>query len=120
MAGPQDLVSHESYEYAVARTARAKILHKRFKEGFRCGVEDYQVVFCSLIKKGDEECAGLCDQERKVVYVLCDDEWRETLLHEVMHAVVTESGIRQAPSYMGWNLEEVLCEVSSKTLRVLL
>lgn len=120
MAGAQDLVAHESYEYVVARTAKAKVLHKRFKDGFRCGVEDYAVIFCSKITKEGEEIAGLCDMSRKVIYVLCDEDWRETLLHEIMHAVITESGVRQAPSYMGWNLEEVLCEVSSKTLRVLL
>lgn len=120
MASAQDLVAHESYEYVVARSAKSKVLHKRFKDGFRCGVEDYAVIFCSSLKKDGEEQAGLCDMTNKVIYVLCDDEWKETLLHEIMHAVITESGLRQAPSYMGWNLEEVLCEVSSKTLRILL
>lgn len=120
MAGAQDLVAHEQYEYALASSARAKRLSKRFKEGIRCGVENYKVIMCSVIKMKGNTFAGLCDQSNKILLVLDDKEWRETLLHEVMHAIVSESGIRQAPSYMGWDLEEVLCEQSSKTLRILL
>jgi predicted regulator of amino acid metabolism with ACT domain len=120
MASTQDLITHESYEYEVAGSARAKALARRFKDGIRCGVEDYKVIFCAKIAVNKVQVAGLCDQENKQLLVKCDNEWKETLLHEIMHAIVTESGLRQAPSYMGWDLEEVLCEQSSKALRILL
>lgn len=75
----------------------------------------YKIVYCEALLGDGQSIAGLCDSQSTTLYVVDGSDIQETLLHEILHSEIAESGIRQTP---GWSrdIEELICETISQGL----
>lgn len=75
-----------------------------------------KVVICTDLQVYDRDCFGCFDPNTRTLFidVTAGNPW-ETLIHELVHAEIAESGLRQTGS---WNadIEEIVCEVMSATM----
>jgi hypothetical protein len=73
----------------------------------------YKIVYCEALLVDGQSVAGLCDSQNTTLYVVDGSDIQETLLHEIIHSEIAESGIRQTP---GWtrDIEELVCEAVSQ------
>ena len=95
--------------------AERKRLETKFGKVVRISRKDYSIVYCHELRAGGQDLAGLCEPNRRVIYINIDFEpIEETLLHELFHAEFAESGLHQTNS---WNhdLEELVVETLSKS-----
>lgn len=60
------------------------------------------------------EVYGYCDYALKELHVAKNEEYFSTLIHEMIHAILWESGLNNAK--INNDIEEVLCEVLSRQL----
>lgn len=89
-------------------------LNKTYGTFALAGRKKYKLIWCEWLKWEENQLWGLCDYESKKIYVT-EKELKETLIHELIHAEIGESGMRCMPS---WNidLEELVCEAASRML----
>jgi hypothetical protein len=87
----------------------------KFGKSLRLAHKDYQLVFCEELTIDGVSCRGLCDLTDKVIYVVQDGDMEATLLHEIFHGLVYESGFKQRNDW-DQNMEEALVEVFSQNV----
>jgi hypothetical protein len=76
--------------------------------------KSYLVKFIKEIP-GHPDCAGICCPETNTIYILSTlkaEKKKEVLYHEIIHAVIEESGVAQS---ILPQIEEVICDTVGKT-----
>jgi hypothetical protein len=88
-------------------------LVKKYGKSIQVNRKVYQLLWCEQLLVDSVPVAGLCDSEEQKIYIEPGTDVEPTLLHEIAHAEIAESGIRQTP---GWNrdVEEMVVEVISQ------
>lgn len=64
----------------------------------------------------EHHCYGRCHKHEKLIEIdasLNPKAYKQTLLHELGHALIHEVGADQG---LHWSLEEVICEAIAKTM----
>ena len=93
-----------------------KIVKGKTSRPLRVGCADYKIVYCKDLMLGEHACHGVCDPEARVIYLDVDGKQvMQTLLHEIVHAAVSEFGIRQHEDWCV-KLEELIAETVSRVL----
>jgi len=111
-----DASETESTTYRAIGVAKRKRFEAKFGKVVRVSRKDYSIVYCHELRSGGQDLAGLCEPNRRVIYINTDFEpIEETLLHELFHAEFSESGLHQTNV---WNhdLEELVVEMLSKAM----
>jgi len=101
--------------YREIEPKRLKVLRQRYGHRVRVSRKDYELKYCSAIEFQGKPVAGLCCPGEHEIYIDASNEADipETLLHELMHAEISEAGLRQMESWSS-DTEEVLCELVAK------
>ncbi len=88
-----------------------KKLEEKYGKKIRISRHDWELIFCERLIFEDEQHLGLCDPERRRLYVdVNHDNMESTLLHEILHAELSASGIRQRKDWC-MNMEEQIVEL---------
>jgi hypothetical protein len=84
-------------------------LERTYGKSIQINRKVYRIVYCEALLGDSQSIAGLCDSQSTTLYVVDGSDIQETLLHEIIHAEIAESGIRQSP---GWtrDIEEMVSE----------
>ncbi len=74
-----------------------KKFRDRFGTSFRAGHSIYRIVWCyDLFSDEGQAAYGVCSYEDKSIYIdIKQKDIQETLIHEMFHAEVYESGMKQ-------------------------
>lgn len=84
-------------------------LERTYGKNVQINRKVYRIIYCEALLGDSQSIAGLCDSQATTLYVVDGSDIQETLLHEIIHAEIAESGIRQSP---GWtrDIEEMVAE----------
>ena len=91
---------------------------KRFGKIFRVSRKDYQIVYCKNLVLDGKNLAGCCASSQCKIFIDTQyEQIKETLYHELIHAEIAESGLRQTN---GWSMdsEEIICEIISSMINL--
>ncbi len=94
-----------------------KKFERKYGAECKAGHYTYRLVWCQDLRDDSRPLCGLCAPQEKVIFIdVSQEDYEETLIHEMYHAEVAESGMRQMPS---WNIdiEELCCEIASRVTR---
>lgn len=101
----------EGYKFTPAPKSEVKKYTAQYGTSVHVSRDIYKLVFVKSINDG--YCSGLCDFSTRTIYIAIDQEnVHKTLIHEIMHAEIECSGLRQAPSFTR-DFEEIVCELAS-------
>jgi hypothetical protein len=116
---PSSANAHGTHELSVtlAEPKKAKAFYKRFGRFIAVNRKTYELVVCSSLIIGGQDCAGACVSEERRIYInlSASGPVEETLIHEIGHAEVHEGGYRQRTDWDP-NLEEMLVELFGKAI----
>jgi len=106
----------EGFGFTICKGPELKKLEKEFGKIIRVSRKDFKLVWCTFLKLDHREVVGLCDPASKTLYinVTCGDPV-ETLIHEIGHAEILFSGLRQRRDWC-MNMEEQLVELFSQMI----
>lgn len=84
----------------------------------KAGQQEYKIVWChDILSDEGNPCYGMCSYKDRKIYIdIKYDEIQETLVHEIFHAEVYESGFKQMSAFHS-DLEELCCEAASRVAR---
>jgi len=105
-------------KWTYRKTKKAAAFEKQYGRSIQIGHTKYKLVFCADLHEIDPErpLMGLCVFETKTIFVDVEKpDPHETLIHEIVHAYVDISGVRQTSSWSN-DIEEIMCEITSKTI----
>ena len=107
----------ESLAFKECKGETARRFYARYGRKLRVSRLDYQLIPCEELRLGRNDCFGICDPEEQKLYIRMGSETAvtETLLHELVHAELSECGIKQHPKWC-MELEEIVAEVLSKAI----
>ena len=114
----------EGLKYTKAPKEILAKLHKKYGSWVQVNRRRYDLVFCSVLgvlnMAGDVVMSpqGLCDVESKALFILFTEHtelMESTLIHEIGHAEIHESGFKQRDDWCG-NNEEHLVETIGESL----
>lgn len=83
-------------------------LYKKFGRWVQVGRYKYKVRFQQTLSHEGQEVLGLCDPVAKILYISLQGSIADTLIHEIGHAEICESGLRQRPDWDINNEEQVV------------
>lgn len=92
--------------------AKVRELNSQYGSSVIAGRKRYKIIWCEWLRWESRELHGLCDSEERRIYVT-QSQLQETLAHELMHAEIFETGMRQMPAW-SQDLEELVCEAASR------
>jgi hypothetical protein len=92
--------------------AKVRELNAQYGSSVMAGRKRYKLIWCEWVRWDSNDLHGLCDSDERKIYVTTI-QLQETLAHELMHAEIFETGMRQMPSW-NQNLEELVCEAASR------
>jgi len=104
-------------KYERATLKQQKPFKDKFGTSFRAGHAIYKIVWCKELFNDERACYGVCNPEMKEIYIdITQSDIQETLIHEMFHAEVYESGMKQMSSFYH-DLEELCCEAASRVCK---
>lgn len=116
MSDVQNASNASGFTYRRIANKDRKKLEAKFGKTARISRNDYELIFCKDLKSDGRDLAGLCSPSDKKIYISTDySPIEETLLHEILHAEIAESGFQQMSFWSG-DLEEILVESMSKSI----
>lgn len=101
---------------------KLRTVYRRFGTSIQIGRSKYTINFCSYLFYQAKACDGLCDTMNKQIYVMYQADDMEameaTLLHEIVHASLSESCVTQI---IDWSehMEEIIVESLTRDLSTL-
>lgn len=103
----------EGFGFTRCKGTQLKKWQGQYGKEIRISRQDYVIEWCTYVKLENREVAGLCDSENQVLYVNVGvSNAIETMLHEIYHAEIAASGIRQRRDWC-MNIEEQIVELLS-------
>jgi hypothetical protein len=116
MPSAKNATRTHSIELKVANAQTTKSFRKRYGRFVQINRKQYELVFCEFIRYEGQEVAGLCKTDEKTIFIdISHNPIEETLIHEIVHAEVEESGLRQMVNWSD-DLEELLAEMLAKSI----
>lgn len=91
---------------------------KKFGKIFRVSRKDYEIIYCKNLILDGKNLAGCCTSSICKIFIdIQYQQIKETLYHELIHAEISESGLRQTN---GWSMdnEEIICEIISAMINL--
>ena len=100
-------------KFVRAKTKDRKEHEKLYGKRLRISRHTWKIIYCNDLSYDGVFIAGLCSPQNFTIYIAIDHEdVHSTLLHEIFHAEVFASGLRQRHDWCT-NMEEQLVEMFS-------
>jgi hypothetical protein len=102
-------MSHEEndqgFKIVSASAKESRPLYKKYGRWVQINRQKYKIRFCQTIKHLGQDVLGLCDADKKIIFVCVRGNIASTLIHEMVHAESFESGFQQRERWCSDNEE---------------
>lgn len=102
-------MSHEEDEQGIrivsAKKKESQALYKKYGRWVQINRHKYKIKFCEAISYCGQQALGLCDPDRKTLFICVHGNVASTLVHEIAHAESFESGFKQRERWCSDNEE---------------